>query len=240
MTRVVARIACMQNRPARNRTYGGVDANLREEDRRKKLIEAGLEAFGTRGYAKTNIRTICRLAGLTERYFYESFGHKEDLLCALYRELVEEERTYALSILEDPSIESRVAALRSLRMFYHRFQEDPRRARVQLFEILGVSPQVDREYQSAMRMLSEMVRLFLGRMFPDIDRETLNSSIIPVGLAGSMIHVSHKWVLDGFTMPLDDIVNQVKDLFTAVGKHLAGGVQAPERSSGSAVHAKEG
>lgn len=210
----------MKKPTTRNRTYGGVDASLREEDRRRKLIEAGLEAFGTKGYAKTNIKTICNLAGLTERYFYESFKHKEDLLCSLYRELIEEEKTHALNILEDTKIEPMEAALRSLKMFYQRFQQDPRRARVQLFEVLGVSPKVDKEYQSAMRILAEMVKLFLCRVFPEIPHETLNCSIIPTGLAGSMIQVSNEWVLDGFTMPLNDIINQSMDFLMAVGKHL--------------------
>lgn len=78
MTRYIVKIAFMKKKKLKSRIYGGVEANLREEDRRKKLIEAGLEAFGTKGYAKTNIKTICKLAGLTERYFYESFRHKED------------------------------------------------------------------------------------------------------------------------------------------------------------------
>ena len=91
----------MRKKKTQSRIYGGVEANLREEDRRKKLIEAGLEAFGTKGYAKTNIKTICKLAGLTERYFYESFRHKEELLRAVYRELIDEAQRDSLAALED-------------------------------------------------------------------------------------------------------------------------------------------
>ena len=210
----------MKEKPTRKRTYGGVDADLREEDRRKKLIEAGLEAFGTKGYANTNIKTICSLAGLTERYFYESFRHKEDLLCAVYKELIEEEKTHAMRILEDARIDPVEAASQSLKMFFQRFQQDPRRARVQLFEILGVSPKVDTEYQSAMRILAGMMKLFLCRAFPGISQEELDRSIIPTGLAGSMIQISNEWVLDGFKTPLSDIITESMDFFMAVGRHL--------------------
>jgi len=36
----------MKKKTTQCRIYGGVKANLREEERRKKLIEAGLEALG--------------------------------------------------------------------------------------------------------------------------------------------------------------------------------------------------
>jgi AcrR family transcriptional regulator len=220
LTRDIVKIKSMKTKLPVTRIYGGVDASLREEDRRKKLIEAGLEAFGTKGYAKTNIKTICKLAGLTERYFYESFENKEDLLSAVYKEIIDEQQHDAMKILEDTSSPPIEAALRAMKMFYQRFQQDPRRAQTQLFEVLGVSPRIDQEYRNAMRILAEMVKLFLCRVFPDIQQEKLNSSIIPTGLAGSIIMISHEWVLGGFMKPLDDIITQSMDFFLAVGNHL--------------------
>jgi AcrR family transcriptional regulator len=213
----------MKKKPAQHRVYGGIDASLREEERRRKLIHAGLEAFGTNGYAKTNIRTICRLAGLTERYFYESFENKEDLLCAVYRELIEEQRREAMELLEDGRIQPIEAASRALKLFYQRLQQDPRRAQIQLFEILGVSPRIDNEYRKAMCILAEMVKLSLRRVFPGIPAEKLNSSIIPTGLAGSIIMISLEWVLGGFVMPLDDIIAQSMDFLMIIGNHLESG-----------------
>ena len=210
----------MKKKTTQCRIYGGVKANLREEERRKKLIEAGLEAFGTRGYAKTNIKMICGVAGLTERYFYESFRHKEDLLCAVYRELINEGQRDSMAALEDSNGFPLETALRALKMFYQRFQQDPRRAQIQLFEILGVSQNIDREYHNAMRLLADMVRLFLCKVFPHIHEEILNRSMIPTGLAGSIIMIAHEWVLGGFVTPLDDIISQCTDLFVAVGKHI--------------------
>jgi len=210
----------MKKKKTKSRVYGGVKANLREEERRKKLIEAGLEAFGTRGYAKSNIKTICKLAGLTERYFYESFRYKEDLLRAVYRELVDEAQRDSLAALEDSEGSPLETASRALRMFYQRFQHDPRRAQIQLFEILGVSKKIDREYQNAMRLLAEIVRLFLCKVFPHIHEKILNRSLIPTGLAGSIIMIAHEWVLGDFLAPVDDITSQCMDLFVAVGEHI--------------------
>lgn len=196
---------------------------MREENRRKKLIDAGLEAFGTKGYAKTNIKTICGLAGLTERYFYESFSNKEDLLSAVYLELVDELQREALEIFSNKDIDPIEAASRALEMFYQRFQQDPRRAQIQLFEVLGVSARIDREYRDGMRTLAEMVKMFFARAFPGIPQQKLKSSIVPTGLAGSIILISHEWVLGGFATPLEDIISQSMDYFLAIGNHLTSG-----------------
>ncbi len=48
----------------------------------------------------------------------------------------------------------------------------------------------------------------------------LNRSIIPTGLAGSIVMIAHEWVLNGFITPLDDIIDQCMDVFVAMGKHL--------------------
>lgn len=211
----------MPGKTTHQRTYGGVQAAHREEERCKRLITAGLEAFGATGYAKANIKTICHLAGLTERYFYESFESKEELLCAVYRQLIANLERQALAILADPSLSPLQATERVLEMFFHYFQEDPSRARVQLFEVLGVGPRVDQEYQRALRKLSEMVKLFLCRIFPGIQPEALHHSVVPSGLAGMVMLISGEWVMDGFKTPLEEIIPQCMDMFTAVGRGLA-------------------
>jgi hypothetical protein len=134
--------------------------------------------------------------------------------------LIDEGQRDSVAALEDSEGFPLETALRALRMFYQRLQQDPRKAQIQLFEILGVSQNIDREYQNAMRLLADMVRLFLCKVFPHIHEEILNRSMIPTGLAGSIIMIAHEWVLGGFIAPLDDIVSQCMDFFVAVGKHL--------------------
>src|SRR3954463_12210582 len=75
---------------APRRSYGGVSADDRIAARRAKLLDAGLELFGTRGYATTGVKDVCRQAGLTDRYFYESFNDGADLFLAVFDRLTEE------------------------------------------------------------------------------------------------------------------------------------------------------
>jgi AcrR family transcriptional regulator len=59
----------------------------RREERRQKLIDAGLELFGTRGVAATGIVDICAEAGLIKRYFYESFTSIDQLAAAVFEQV---------------------------------------------------------------------------------------------------------------------------------------------------------
>ncbi len=81
------------------RSYGGKTAKERARDRRARLVEATIALMAEHGEAGTTMTAICAQAGLTERYFYESFAHREDAL---------------LAALDHASTEIASAAVRSL------------------------------------------------------------------------------------------------------------------------------
>lgn len=199
--------------------YGGIDAAERRKARRETFIEAGLESFGTIGYVRSTIRGICRTAGLTQRYFYESFQNKEDLLVAVYRKLIQDIEADARDILAEPGISVTEAAYSMLKMFYMRLQEDPRRAQVQLFEVLGVSERVNREYQSAMKTLGEWIKLLAAAVFPGLEAKLPETTIMHTGAAGAIIEIANQWVLEDFKTPVDEIAGQSIEAFMILGKH---------------------
>ena len=66
------------------RPYRGVSATDRRDQRRQRLIDAGLQLFGTRGVAAVGIVDICAEAGLTKRYFYENFASIDALADSVF------------------------------------------------------------------------------------------------------------------------------------------------------------
>ena len=70
------------------RPWRGVSAEQRISERRQRLLDAGLELFGTRGIANVNVEQVCAEAGLTKRYFYESFGSIDELIEAVLESAV--------------------------------------------------------------------------------------------------------------------------------------------------------
>ena len=74
---------------ASDRVYGGISAHARRDQRRQRLIDAGLELFGTRGVAAVGIGDICAEAGLIKRYFYENFTTIDDLAVAVFEHVTD-------------------------------------------------------------------------------------------------------------------------------------------------------
>lgn len=69
----------------RGRKYAGTSAQLRQAERREKLLDAARQVFGSKGFGTATVRMICEQANLTERYFYESFANSEALFVAMHR-----------------------------------------------------------------------------------------------------------------------------------------------------------
>src|ERR1700760_3307724 len=82
--------AAARSLAASARPYGGLAMAERVAARRARFVEAGVELFGTQGFRGATVRGVCAAAGLTDRYFYESFATLEALLAAVYHSLKDE------------------------------------------------------------------------------------------------------------------------------------------------------
>lgn len=75
---------------AQVRPYRGVDATERVAQRRRRLLDAGLDLLGAAAQdpAELTVRAVCGQAGLGVRYFYESFTDKDDFVAAVFDSVV--------------------------------------------------------------------------------------------------------------------------------------------------------
>lgn len=64
--------------------WSGVPLQDRQALRRAALITAGVALLGSRGGPALTVRAACGAAGLTERYFYESFTDRDQYVAAVY------------------------------------------------------------------------------------------------------------------------------------------------------------
>jgi AcrR family transcriptional regulator len=64
--------------------WSGVPLQDRQTLRRDELILAGVNVLGGEAGSALTVRAVCRAAGLTERYFYESFDDRDDFVRAVY------------------------------------------------------------------------------------------------------------------------------------------------------------
>ena len=63
--------------------FKGISAADRRRDRRSRLVEAAFAIIGDEGAGTLGVGRVCRVAGLSKRYFYESFASLAELQSAV-------------------------------------------------------------------------------------------------------------------------------------------------------------
>jgi AcrR family transcriptional regulator len=81
------------------RPYRGISAEDRRSERRARLKEACLDLIGENGVVSITAEAVSGRAGLTKRYFYESFGDRDKLLYELMDDFFVAVRTRILDAL---------------------------------------------------------------------------------------------------------------------------------------------
>lgn len=202
---------------APKRTYGGVSAGERQSRRRRLLVEAGTEVFGTEGYAAATMTAVCARAKLTERYFYESFPDLDSLLVAVFENVIEEATEVVLAAVEDSPLDARGRARAAIGAFVEFLTDDPRKARIAFVEALGSSALASRRYEaisSFADLLGDQARAFYGT--PEAADRTLRltSFMLVGGLAETLI----AWLGGKLELTREDLIDDCTDLFVATGE----------------------
>jgi AcrR family transcriptional regulator len=196
------------------RTYRGITPAERTADRRERLLEAGLELFGTIGYAHTSVRAVSDAASLNSRYFYESFSSREDLLYAVYQRIVGDIfiKAAEAAALEE-TIEAQARA--SLRAGWVAVTEDRRKAKVIAIEVVGVSERIERARREARHALAQLT----ADNAVSISRSGIRLRLDPVltarFLMGGVVEILLDWINGDLDASVDEVVEHFTALFTA-------------------------
>jgi AcrR family transcriptional regulator len=165
---------------APGRTYGGVSAAEREESRRASLIEAARRIIAEHGVAAVSAEQVCQLAGLTKRYFYESFATRDALLDSCAELLFTHLRITMEAALEAPTRQERVDGV--ARAVVRALASDPAWAR--LYTESPAFPNLRKRQQRAVDeftgRLARDAMPFVGRTSPDGQR-TLATRVVVAG-----------------------------------------------------------
>lgn len=202
------------------RRYSGQDAAERTRQRRTALLAAALELFAQQGYPSTSVKQICRQAGLTERYFYESFRDRHACLVALYTELAEQMQvatTAAIADAEDRPDEEIVRS--ALGAFVDYLTADSRRARVVLLEVVGASAELEQRRHAVLRDFAELTTAVWSQL-AERTGPTDAQRLAAIGLVGAVNHLLVDWLHRGQRETPAELVDTCSTLFTAVRNHL--------------------
>jgi AcrR family transcriptional regulator len=191
------------------RRYGGLTPKEREADRRQRLVAAGLHLFGTVGFARTTIQAVCSRARVTARNFYDHFASLEDLLAAVYEQVVAQGRGALLETLAHDAGRPDGRARRALRTYLHAMLDDPRRARVQCIEVVGVNAALESRRRAVIHDFADLLkreRLALG--FEDLREDDAEVSAL-MFVAGVDELLIECVMASRYARPIDDLAKAV-------------------------------
>lgn len=203
---------------SKGRRYGGLDPAERVRQRRVAILEAATDLFADSGYHHTSVKQICDRAGLTQRYFYESFADREAALLAVYEGLAARMRAETLAAIEaaqEPDDLDDVVE-RGLSAFVGFLAADPRRARIVLIEVVGVSARMETRRHAVLNDFAELVTsVWLGDGEP-----TAQHQLAAVALVGGVNHLLVDWLLGGKTQQPAELVRTCVTLFAGARRQL--------------------
>src|ERR1700739_3103358 len=188
------------------RPYRGVSATDRRDQRRQRLIDAGLQLFGTRGIAAVGIVDVCAEAGLTKRYFYENFASIDALA-----ERGFERVTADLVAVVAPAIE--VGAGRAprpaLTVYTRAILSDPRVVR-----LLAVESQTGplKKYRDGFP--TRAVELWFAFAAADDDiSPPQDMRLKAYGFVGAAQQIGLSWLDGHFPLTIDEVIDHLVDMF---------------------------
>jgi len=194
--------------------YGGVPAAARRAERRERLLDAGLEVLGNEGWHATTVRGICKQARLNPRYFYESFSGLDELLVAVFDQIVADAVAAVLAALGDAPQTAEGQARAAVSTFVAATTEDPRKARVAFIEALGSEALMRRRLdalQDFANLVAAYALQFHGAAGLDATAAATNAHVLSGGLLESIV----AWLEGRLDVTRDQLIEQCTALFVA-------------------------
>jgi AcrR family transcriptional regulator len=201
--------------------YRGVAAEERRAERRARLLEATLDLVGAGGWQAATVRGVCARAGLTTRYFYESFASRDALVLALFDAITEQAAVRVLTAVAAAPDDAERKAHAAVGAFVDLLVEDPRKARVAFAETAGNDGLTQRRREGQRmfaRLTAEQALAFYGAP-AEADRIVHITATL---LAGGFSELLTAWLDGDVEATRDELVDDCAALFAAAGGTAAG------------------
>lgn len=117
----------------------GATLEVRQAARRRDLLCAGIALLGDRAGPALTVRAVCRRAGLTERYFYESFADRDGFVRSVYDEVGSRAQDALVEAITHSGQSGRERAAAAVEAFVALMVDQPQMGRVLLIAPLTES-----------------------------------------------------------------------------------------------------
>ena len=208
-----------QNKPlkSKERQFKGLSLTERKQARREKLIEAGIEAYGTQGFFAVTVKDICNEAKLTERYFYESFKKSDELFQTIFLKLIDQLQHNVMQAIMQASTDPRKMIESGLTALLTTLKDNPRMARIIYIDAMLVQELHNQAtIHETMLRFDRMIHAFVMLMMPHIDRSEREISLVATGLNGYVTQIAIRWVVSGFKQSMQEVLSSCSIVFLSL------------------------
>ena len=201
------------------RTYGGKSAEQRRVERRARLVDAALEIWQEQGWAAVTMRGVCAQAGLSDRYFYESFTDREELLGTVWDQMRDETLAMILTAISDAADKGALEQLRlALDATVHHIADEPNRAQIIFGDHAGSAVLEQRRRDTVQLSTDLMIELARPFLRDDADEQALRINIM-LGIGG-FVELILAWRDGLIELSPDQIVDHLADVGAALGSRF--------------------
>lgn len=174
----------MSSSPAAPRRYGGKTAEQRRTERRTALVDAALGIWQEQGWAAVTMRGVCARANLTDRYFYENFTNRDELLATAWDQVRDETLRAVLDTIAEHAESPPMDQLRAgLTVIVHRVEEDPARAQILYGDHSGSAILEQRRRQSVQQATDILIDLARPFLRAEVDEFAFHTAVL-LGIGG--------------------------------------------------------
>lgn len=200
------------------RSYGGKTGGERVAERRARLVDATIEVLSADGEAHTTMTAICAAAGLTERYFYESFSGLDDAKLAALDSVCHEILALATAKVEatvDASPAARVHAV--MEAFVQWVSQASAKARVAVIHA-SANPRMRARRSELLALFADFVAREAAELYGDeawpVERARVHGLVYIAGFA----ELVASWLSDDVQLTADELVEAGEGLFTVMSR----------------------
>ncbi len=205
------------NNKTKERQFKGLSLSERKQMRREKLIEAGIETYGTHGFFAVTVKDICNEAKLTERYFYESFKKSEQLFQTIFLKLIDELQHNVMQAIMQASSDPHKMIDAGLRALLTTLKDNPRMARIIYIDAMLVQELHNQAtIHETMTRFDRMIQAFVMLMMPQINRSEREISLVATGLNGYVTQIAIRWVVSGFKQSFEEVLTSSRIVFISL------------------------
>ncbi|QGM26423.1 MULTISPECIES: TetR/AcrR family transcriptional regulator [Acinetobacter] len=201
----------------KERQFKGLSLTERKQARREKLIEAGIQAYGTYGFFAVTVKDICTEAKLTERYFYESFKKSEELFQTIFLKLIDELQQNVMQAIMQASADPKKMIDAGLTALLTTLKNNPQMARIIYIDAMLVQELHNQAtIHETMSRFDRMIQAFVMLMMPHLDRPNREISLVATGLNGYVTQIAIRWVMSDFKQSMEDVLSSCRIVFLSL------------------------